>query len=132
MITKKILIVEDDFAITEMFRQKLVLEGFEVEIAHNGEVALERLKSYKPDLVLLDIMMPGIDGLNVLGRIRTNIETRNTLVIILTNSDSPEFLNKAKELGANDYVIKSNLTPKEVVEKITKALNSLDAKGQEA
>ncbi|KKQ93136.1 MAG: PAS/PAC sensor hybrid histidine kinase [candidate division CPR2 bacterium GW2011_GWC1_39_9] len=124
---KKILIVEDDFGLAEMYRQKFVLEGFEVEVANNGQLALEKLMTLIPNLILLDIMMPGIGGQDVLDIIRNTPETKDAAVIVMTNLD----LDSVKERVHNTvegYIRKSDLTPKEVVEKVTEILNDLDTK----
>ena len=124
---KKILIVEDDFGLAEMYRQKFTLEGFEVEVANNGQMALEKLMSLTPDLILLDIMMPGIGGQDVLDIIRNTPETKDAVVIIMTNLDLDSDKGKVHNT-VEGYIRKSDLTPKEIVEKVTEILNELDTK----
>ncbi|HBG81214.1 TPA: response regulator [candidate division CPR2 bacterium] len=130
MSQDRVLIVEDYSRIADMYEQKLKLEGFSVEVASNGELALEKIGTFKPQLVLLDIMMSGMDGLQVLQKIRSNIETKSIKVIILSNLDSKEIIDKAEALGIDDYITKSDLTPKEVVDKIKIVLNNLDTEAK--
>lgn len=123
----KVLIVEDVPQVTNMYRKKLEQAGLVVDTAANGEIALEKISQFNPDLVLLDILMPGVSGLDVLRRIRTNVQTRNMLVIVTTNSDSDELATAIQNIGVSGYMTKSNFTPKEVVDKVISALGGLDS-----
>jgi len=119
----KILLVEDDVMIVRMYQRKLELEGFKVFLAFNGEEGLEILKKEKPDIILLDIMMPKMNGIEMLKALKKNPATKNIPVIILTNlGDRPEDVTKAKELGAKDYWVKATVSLKEVVERIRQIL----------
>lgn len=118
MQPKKILIAEDDGFIAEVYDTKLTFEGFEVVIATDGVEAIEKIKSTKPDVILLDVMMPKMNGLEVLEKIRQDKEFKKTPVLILTNAGEKDSVTKALQLGATDYLIKSSYTPEEVVEKI--------------
>ncbi len=115
---KKIVIAEDDNFIAEMYIAKLLSEGFEVEHAQDGQEAIEKICKVQPDIVLLDILMPKLDGIEVLKRIRADKKVKNTTVIILTNANEKDHISKAMEMGANDYLIKSSFTPDEIVSKI--------------
>lgn len=115
---KIIMIVEDDSFVMDIYKTKLSQEGFGVVEAINGAEALKKLKVTRPDLMLLDIVMPYMDGLEVLKNIKNNVDTKNIPVILLTNLSQKEEIDRGLELGANDYLIKSHFTPSEVLEKI--------------
>jgi DNA-binding response OmpR family regulator len=115
---KKILIVEDDSFVMDIYQTKLSQEGFEVVEAINGVEALKKIKESKPDLVLLDIIMPYMDGLEVLKKIKEDANLKSIPVILLTNLSQKEEVEKGLGLGANDYLIKSHFTPSEVLEKV--------------
>ena len=117
---KKILIVEDDQMIGSMYRTKLEQDGFIVLTAANGAQGLELALNEKPDLVMLDIIMPQLDGFSVLRQLRGNEGTKNTPIIMLTNLGTDEDKAKGQKLGATDYLIKANLTPAQISEIIKK------------
>lgn len=120
----KILLVEDDPMVVRMYQKKLDKEGFRVTVAFNGQEGLEALKKEKPDLILLDIMMPKMNGIEMLKKVKADPAAKNIPVVILTNlGDRPEDVQKAKDLGAEDYWVKANISLKEVVEKIKKILD---------
>ncbi|MGE5392645.1 MAG: response regulator [Candidatus Saccharibacteria bacterium] len=117
---KRILVVEDDTAMAEIMINKLTTSGFDVAHAENGQKATELVVSFKPNLVLLDLMLPILDGFGVLRFIRTHKDKnlKDTPVVILTNLWSKEEIIKAKELNVQDYIIKAYLTTEEILEKI--------------
>jgi len=115
---KKIMIVEDDSFVMDIYHTKLEQENFEVIEAANGVEAMKKLQDSQPDLILLDIIMPYMDGLEVLKKIKEDERLKNIPVILLTNLSQKEEVTKGLELGANDYLIKSHFTPSEVLEKI--------------
>ncbi len=119
---KKILIIEDDKIIGSMYQTKLNQVGYIVLIADNGVQGLEMAIKENPDLILLDIIMPQLDGFSVLQQLRESKATKNTSVIMLTNLGTDEDKEKGKKYGATDYLVKSNLTPAQVSEKIEKYL----------
>jgi len=119
---KVILLVEDDEFLAELYATKLNLEGFEVHLASDGEKGLKLLKEKKPDLVLLDIIMPKMDGFEVLKMIKADKTIKDTPVILLTNLSQKDEVKKGLELGAVDYLIKAHFMPSEVVKKIKGAL----------
>jgi DNA-binding response OmpR family regulator len=123
MTGKKILIVEDDEAINNMYQTKIKQEGHEVLSAFNGSDALAVAKKEKPDLILLDVILPQLDGFSILEELRESKENAKTPIIMLTNLSTEEDKEKAKKLGATDYVVKANLTPTEVNEIVKKYLN---------
>jgi DNA-binding response OmpR family regulator len=115
---KKILLVEDDQALANVYRSRLELEGFAVEHVANGEEALSKIVDMKPDLVVLDAMMPKINGFDVLDIIRQTPDTMNTHVIMLTALSQPKDKERAQELGADDYLVKSQVVIGDVVSRI--------------
>ena len=119
---KKILIIEDDKFLRELITQKLFKEGYEVSEAVDGEEGLKKLKEEKPDLVLLDLILPGIDGFEVLARTREESTLSSIPVIILSNLGQKEDVEKGLKMGAVDYLIKAHFTPGEIIEKIKAAL----------
>lgn len=122
MVAKKILLIEDDSFISEMYYTKLKDVGYEVETAYDGEDGLKKVSELKPDLILLDIRLPKLDGLELLSIIKGKDDLKNIPVIILSNLGEKEDIEKGLSLGAIDYLIKAHYTPTEVVEKVTKAI----------
>ena len=120
---KKILIIEDDKFLSEMYATKLKEAGFEVEAAYDGEEGLYAAEEFNPDLILLDIVLPKMDGFEVMQKIRKNVGLKNIIIIALTNLGQKEEVEKGLALGANDYAIKAHFTPTEVVTKVKKLLN---------
>jgi DNA-binding response OmpR family regulator len=119
---KKILIVEDESTLQKALTEFLEEEGFEVFSALDGEIGVALAKKEKPDLVLLDIILPKKDGYEVLEDLKGNEETKNIPVILLTNLESPEDIDRAFEKGASTYLVKSNYKLEEVVGKIKEIL----------
>jgi len=119
---KKIILVEDDKFLSEMYVVKLTESGFEVDVAADGEEGLNKIKEQKPDLVLLDIVLPKMDGFEVLRNIKNEPGLKNISVIALTNLGQKEEVEKGLKLGADDYIIKAHFTPTEVVAKAKKVL----------
>ena len=123
----KILLVEDDAILVEMYQAKFELEGHDVQIATNGEECLAVLKEFEPELILLDILMPKLNGFHVLKEIKKQPNLRTIPVILLTNLGQAEVdMNRelARALGVNDYLIKSHHTPDEVVARAVKVLSN--------
>ena len=122
---KKILLVEDDAFLSDIFSKKLRKEGFDVNLATDGIEVVKKIEEYFPSLVLLDIVLPSIDGFEVLKRIRSheNKVIQNLPVIMLTNLGQEEDSKKALALGANEYLVKANFTTKEIIEKINSQLS---------
>jgi PleD family two-component response regulator len=115
---QKIMIVEDDSFVMDIYETKLLQEGYEIVSAINGVEALKKLEDVEPDLIMLDIIMPYMDGLEVLAKIKADERLKNIPVILLTNLSQKEEVDKGLGLGANDYLIKSHFTPSEVLAKI--------------
>ena len=120
---KKILLIEDDDTLAEVYRQRLELEGFEVTRSNNGEIALKDAVEFHPDLVLLDVMMPNLNGFDVLDILRNSPQTRNVHIIMLTALSQPKDAEKAKQLGADDFLVKSQVVIGDVVQRIKHQLN---------
>ncbi|MFA6193664.1 MAG: response regulator [Parcubacteria group bacterium] len=118
MDKKKILIVEDDNFVAEVYLAKLSEMGYETALAQNGEEGLAELKKGKVDLILLDILMPIMNGIEMLEEVKKNEEWKNIPVILLTNIGEKESIQKVREMGVKNYLIKSHFTPAEVIEKI--------------
>lgn len=119
---KKILIVEDDKFLRELMVQKLSSNGYEIVKAVDGEEGIKKAKSENPDLILLDLILPGVDGFGVLTEIKNDSQSSNIPVIILSNLGQKEDIEKGLSLGAVDFLIKAHFTPGEIIEKIKKAL----------
>lgn len=119
---KKILLVEDDDSLANVYQARLEVEGFVVKRVPNGEDALASAIEFKPDLVLLDVMMPKVSGFDVLDILRNTPETANLKIIMLTALSQDNDKARANELGADDYLVKSQIVIADVVEKIKQHL----------
>jgi len=119
---KKILIIEDDKFLRELIARKLEREGYETAEAVDGEDGFKKIKADKPDLVLLDLILPGIDGFEVLSKMKEDISLAQTPVIILSNLGQKEDVDRGLKLGAADYLIKAHFTPGEIIEKVRNVL----------
>ena len=115
---KKILLVEDDTALAAVYRSRLELEGFDIREVNNGEEALSATLDYKPDLILLDAMMPKISGFDVLDILRNTPETANVRIIMLTALSQPKDKERAEGLGVDDYMVKSQVVIGDVVARV--------------
>ena len=121
---KKILLVEDDIALAAVYRSRLELEDFEIYEINDGEHAVDVAKEFKPDLILLDAMMPKISGFDVLELLRGTPETAEMRVIMLTALSQPKDKDRAQVMGANDYLVKSQVVIGDVVERVKQHLAS--------
>jgi DNA-binding response OmpR family regulator len=119
---KRILLVEDDDALASVYETRLQAEAFDVRRVSNGEEALATALSYKPDLVLLDVMMPKVSGFDVLDILRNTPETANLKVIMLTALSQDSDKQRAEALGADDYLVKSQVVIADVVDRIKQHL----------
>ncbi len=118
----KILIIEDDKFLRELIVRKLSEENFEIDEAIDGEEGLRKTKEGKPNLILLDLILPGIDGFEVLAKIKQDPETKSIPIIILSNLGQKEDIERGLKLGAFDYLVKAHFTPSEIIEKVRNAL----------
>lgn len=119
---KTILIVEDDTFLQSLATTKLEKEGFSVLAASNSDEASKHLDATTPDLILLDLILPGTDGFGILKKVRENLKTNKTPVIVFSNLSEADDIKKAKDLGATDYMVKSNFTLDELAERIKRVL----------
>lgn len=118
---KTILLVEDDSFLIDIYSTKFKEAGFEVSVAEDGEEALKKIQEKKPDLLLLDIVLPRIDGWEILERIKKQ-NLKSFKIVVLSNLDQKDDIEKGMRLGADKYLIKAHLTPSEIVEEIKKIL----------
>jgi len=117
---QKILIIEDDKFVRDLITKLLTQEGFEISIAVDGKEGIKKLEEESPDLVLLDLLLPGIDGFEILTKRKTDSKLLKIPVIILSNLGQKEEIEKGLELGAVNYLIKAHFSPREIVNKIKK------------
>ena len=112
----KVAIIEDDQAISQMYRFKFEAEGYEVETAENGKLGLELIETMKPDIVLLDLMMPEMTGDEVLAKMRASAWGKDIKVVVLTNMGEQEIPESVKKLGVSHVILKAAMTPRQVAE----------------
>ncbi len=118
----KILLIEDEEMLANMYEVKFKNEGYDLEKALDGAQGLEKAKSLKPDFILLDIIMPKMDGFSVLKALKEDPETKDIPVMLLTNLGQDEDRERGKQLGAIGYLVKANITPSEVVAEVKKKM----------
>lgn len=121
---KTIFLVEDDLFLSDMYRTKFELSGYAMPHVEDGESAVRMIKDTKPDLILLDIVLPKKSGFDVLKELKADPELAKIPVILLTNLSQKDDVDRGFKLGANDYIIKAHFTPAEVVAKVEKALGA--------
>lgn len=119
-----IAIIEDDQVINQMYRMKFEAAGFEVVSASDGEAGVKVVQRANPDIILLDLQMPNMNGIEALQKIRHQPANANTPVIILTNLGEEEAPAELRRLGIDSYIVKANLTPSQVVARVKETLNS--------
>ncbi len=120
--SKKVLIIEDEESLAQMYQTKFEHENYEVVVAADGSEGIEKAKKEKPDIILLDIILPKKDGFMVLKELKAEKGTADIKVIMLTNLGQDEDVVKGKKLGAIDYLVKANLTPAQLVDKVAEYL----------
>lgn len=123
-MAQKVAIVEDDIAISQMYRLKFESEGYEVQTADNGKLGLELVEVFKPDVILLDLMMPEMTGDEMLAELRKKPWGKDIVVIILTNMGEEEAPKNLRELGVHSFIVKAEMTPRQVAERVKQALSS--------
>lgn len=124
----KILIVEDDLFIRELYERQLSLAGYQVATAADGPEGLAKVAQFQPQLLLLDIMLPQMNGLDLLKTIKAKDDTKNIPVILLTNLGQDSVIKEGFGLGADGYLIKSAYTPDQIIEEVKKFLAANDKK----
>lgn len=117
-----VLLVEDDVFLMDIYKKKFEMEGFKISVSDNGEKGLADIIKKKPDIVLLDILLPKLDGFAVLEKLKADKEVKNIPVILLTNLGQKDEVEKGLRLGAEDYMIKAHFKPSEIVDKVKKVL----------
>jgi len=122
---KKILIIEDDPFLSEMYAAKFIENNFETEVASDGKLGLVKIEEFRPDLVLLDIVLPKMDGFEVLKKIKEKEELREIPIVLLTNLGQKNEVEKGLALGAQEYIIKAHFTPTAVVTKVKEILDKI-------
>ena len=120
----KIAIIEDDAVISQMYRMKFEADGFEVQLANNGKRGVAMVENFLPDLILMDLQMPEMNGAEALAAIRKEKWGKDIPVIILTNLGQEESPKEIKNLGIHSYIVKAELTPRQVVQRVTEALGA--------
>jgi len=123
-MSAKIAIVEDDQAISQMYRIKFEAEGYEVETAENGKLGLELIQKMRPNIVLLDLMMPVMTGGEVLAKLRKSDWGKDIKVVILTNMGEQEIPEDVKKLGVSAVILKADMTPRQVAELVQTQLKN--------
>lgn len=120
----KITVVEDDVAIVQMYRMKFEDEGYDVTTAGDGQAGLKVVEEFEPDILLLDLMMPIMDGAEMLKKLRAQPWGKNTKVIVLTNMGESEVSPEIRKLGVVDFIVKADMTPKQVADRVSQILKS--------
>ncbi|PIR01807.1 MAG: response regulator [Candidatus Nealsonbacteria bacterium CG_4_9_14_0_2_um_filter_37_38] len=121
-MAKKILLIEDEQIMFDLLQKKLSGEGYEVSIAKDGEEGLRAMREVKPDLILLDIVMPKIGGFEVMEEMQKEPELKKIPIIVISNSGQPVELDRAQKFGARDWLIKTEFDPQEVIDKVVKQI----------
>jgi CheY-like chemotaxis protein len=120
----RVLFVEDDVSVAQMYRLKLELDGYTVDVAGDGILALEKARTTRPDIIFLDIRIPKLDGLGVLEALRADLATAPIPVVILSNWNEKELVERGVKLGALDHLIKSQTTPARLSQRLKDLLGS--------
>ena len=121
-MAKKILIIEDEELMYNLLERKLTADGYKITVAKDGIEGMEMMKKEKPDLILLDIVMPKKNGFEVMEEMQKEKELRGIPIIVISNSGQPVEIDKARELGAKDWLIKTEFDPQEVIKKVRKQI----------
>ena len=119
---KKILLVEDEEIMISLLQRKLTMEGYEISVTRDGEEGLKAMREVKPDLILLDIIMPKMGGFEVMTEMQKDKTLAKIPVIVISNSGQPVEIDRTQKLGAKDWLIKTEFDPQEVIEKVKKQL----------
>jgi DNA-binding response OmpR family regulator len=128
---KNILIIEDDQIVANVYRNKLAIEGYNTEVAADGELGLKMMRTFKPQLIIIDLMLPGISGVDVIKEVRSEDEFAKTPIIVFSNTYLTNLIQEAWRAGANKCLSKSNCTPKDVIEIVRNAIGDSGAMTQQ-
>lgn len=123
---KKIIIVEDEEILRNLLQKKLTAEGYSVEAAENGEEGLMKIRANKPDLILLDIIMPKMGGFEMLEEMQKDESIKGIPVVVVSNSGQPVEIDRAQKLGAKDWLVKTEFDPQEVIDKVVAQIGKGD------
>lgn len=121
-MAKKILLIEDEQLMIELLERKLSQEDYKISVARDGVEGLEKMREEKPDLILLDIIMPKMGGFEVMEEISKDVELKKIPIVVISNSGQPVELDRAQRLGAKDWLIKTEFDPQEVLDKVIKQI----------
>lgn len=121
-MAKKILLIEDEQLMIELLERKLSQEDYKISVARDGVEGLEKMREEKPDLILLDIIMPKMGGFEVMEEINKDVELKKIPIVVISNSGQPVELDRAQRLGAKDWLIKTEFDPQEVLDKVIKQI----------
>lgn len=130
-MAKVLLVIEDDPLVSRMYQKALTFEGFDIVMAQDGREGLEKAKKTKPDLILLDIMMPRMNGMEVLERLKVDAELKDIPVVMLTNLAGTQDAENAVKRGAIAYLVKSEYKPKEIADKVKQLLTESPQQAQD-
>lgn len=114
----KLLYIEDDHTLASIYVTRMQTEGFEVLHCTNGEAALQALRDFRPDLIVVDLMMPSLSGYDTIDILRNTLQTANTKIVVMSALSQPEDIQKAKDMGADDYIIKSQVMIDDVMKRL--------------
>jgi len=121
-MAKKILIIEDERVLANLLRKRLITEGYSVEVSLRGDEGFKKLREVNPDLLLLDIILPGLDGFQIMEKMSKDKKLKKIPIIIVSNSGQPVEIGKAQKLGAKDWLIKAEFDPQEVIDKVIRQI----------
>ena len=119
---KKILLIEDEEIMVNLLERKLIQEGYDVSVARDGQKGLASMKKINPDIILLDIIMPRMSGFEVMEEMQKDDDLKKIPVIVISNSGQPVEIDRIKELGAKDWLIKTEFDPREVLDKVVRQI----------
>lgn len=128
---KKIIIVEDEEILKNLLHKKLTAEGYQVDVAEDGEEGLSKIRADKPDLILLDIIMPKMNGIEMLEEMVKDDLLKDIPVIVVSNSGQPVEIDRAQKLGARDWLVKTEFEPQEVIDKVIALIGPGENEGGE-
>jgi len=123
-MSKKIVLIEDDDILSGLLQRRLAQQGYEVFLTKDGKAGLSAIRTGRPDLILLDIIMPRMGGFEVMEEIQKDPKLKKIPIIIVSNSGQPVELDRAQKLGARDWLVKTDFDPQEVIEKVKKQIGS--------
>ena len=121
-MAKKILIIEDEKVLANLLQKRLISEGYSVAVSYDGKDGLKKLKELSPDLLLLDILLPRLDGFGIMKEMKKDKDLKKIPIVIVSNSGQPVEIDKAKKLGAKDWLIKAEFDPQEVIDKVIRQI----------